>query len=487
MYIIYHLATHKYAGLSSLNKFISLWSVNYWPMITFCLSIIGMFFPMVLITFHCYLIATGQTTNEKAKNAFNFVSPYSRGCCLNIWENICVISVPISNVHIHHQPPNKEQNEAIVNKRKIVYISSEDTKQTISNNLHGNKFNNNSMSDPTDHEQQKLLNSKHRNKHKHKRQRQRDHGHGHDCEHEDDIKHVDRSDVIEIADDDPTTQCQILPHSKCSHSNDSDQCNRPHLEQHHSDNNNNNIIEEEEENIHIARYNHDYKDEEEEKLHLENMMSSHNDSSMDNHDPTPSSNIQCVDQRNSNKRTANKISLNPMQTVARYNSSELNITAHPSSHEDDDHEEEYDEHDDHDESHQYYLSQQDRYNKYKVKVKKKSMNKNKIRNKIKNKTKTKNTKIYKIVNKNMSSSKSKTSSHGPSIHHQNLESASEDTRSTLPMGMTYTQPVVYTKPASGFTAKLNENERIKQVEDIEKQIKNINMVLNICIMMVIQQ
>ena len=408
LYIILKLCQNEYKYLSPTNKFVNLWKYNYWPMITICLAICGIFFPMVLITFHCYLIATGQTTNEKAKNAFMFVSPYSRGCCMNIWENICVVTLPQSNVHIHHQPPNKSENEIIVNKRKIVYISSQDTKESIINNLHGtvnvhNKNNKSAISDPTDHEQQKLLNS--RNKRKNKRKK-RDH-----------------------SNDDNTTQCQILPHSKCSHSNNDDEDGHHnhvdhghyhrnhdqhthHNHQHHH-HHNNDIIEEEEIqitttddlnvgiNIHtIERRSYDdyrVENKEREIMTIEN-ISSPNDSSMDNNDPTPSSNAHSDDQRN--KRGHNKI--NQQHTMIGYGSGPLNITANPSSsNEEED-----------DDPHQYYIAQQEKHQQTKIKRK------------------------Y-----NRHKSKSKGSHDAPSIHHQGVGSTSgSDTHTTQQMTMTFTEP-----------------------------------------------
>jgi hypothetical protein len=98
------------------NLFVNLWVHWLWPMVTLCIAICAVIFPLILLPFHCYLIIIGQTTNERARDAFVYVSPYSRGCCGNMLEIFCVISLPVSHVHIKHQPPDKAENEVIVNK-----------------------------------------------------------------------------------------------------------------------------------------------------------------------------------------------------------------------------------------------------------------------------------------------------------------------------------------------------------------------------------
>ena len=100
---------------------------------------------------HCYLVATGQTTSEKAKAAFAFASPYTRGCLGNLRELFCLV-LPDSHVHIRHQPPDKRRHEAIVNKRKIVFLEASQLQ------LQG------AHTDVDVHEEQKLLDEAKRRK-----------------------------------------------------------------------------------------------------------------------------------------------------------------------------------------------------------------------------------------------------------------------------------------------------------------------------------
>jgi len=114
-------------------------------------------FPVALLAFHLYIASTGQTTYEilrsrelnqsEAQNPdnfsvnpdnyvpelrpFKFASPYSLGVAGNLW-NIFIKFPARSNIHIRHTPPNIEKvNEAIINKRTIVYLKPDDVQSTL--------------------------------------------------------------------------------------------------------------------------------------------------------------------------------------------------------------------------------------------------------------------------------------------------------------------------------------------------------------------
>lgn len=109
-------------------------------------------FPVALLLFHLYIASTGQTTYEILRSRevntheaemsspdqfmpelrpFRFASPYSLGMCGNLWS-ACIQVPGRSNVHIHHQPPTIERvNEAIVNKRTIVFLKPDEVLQSL--------------------------------------------------------------------------------------------------------------------------------------------------------------------------------------------------------------------------------------------------------------------------------------------------------------------------------------------------------------------
>lgn len=65
---------------------------------------------------------------------FRFASPYSLGMCCNLWNIFFVFPVKNSNIHIYHHPPPAKPNEAYINKRTIVYLSSQDIQHIIISN-----------------------------------------------------------------------------------------------------------------------------------------------------------------------------------------------------------------------------------------------------------------------------------------------------------------------------------------------------------------
>lgn len=246
-------------------------------MVTTAMSILGLFFPMVLLTFHCYLFTQGQTTNERAKGLFEFVSPYHRGCWGNVLEIFCILR-PSTNVHLHHQPPNKKENEAILNKRKIVYLSAEEAQDSLGG---GDPLSQRLCEVLPDRlqEHETLLHPQHH--------RESD-SNGHLQHHEDEDHNHDH----ELDDSQrDTTRCHILPHSKCNH---------------------NDIIEEEPNAVNGAVSVHDAN-------HYRNRLSSADDSSMENHDPTPSS------QRNQENGLNAQHDVNAMN---RHFSNPLDISPH---------------------------------------------------------------------------------------------------------------------------------------------------------------
>ena len=68
--------SEKYENSNAAEKFfIKLWNVTKsepFPVVLIVAAALAIWFPFILICFHIYLVFTGQTTNEKLKNAFQW-------------------------------------------------------------------------------------------------------------------------------------------------------------------------------------------------------------------------------------------------------------------------------------------------------------------------------------------------------------------------------------------------------------------------------
>ncbi|ETO26855.1 hypothetical protein RFI_10279 [Reticulomyxa filosa] len=81
----------------------------------------GMWFVIGLAGFHCYLAFNGRTTTEELRRRFGSENPFYQGWISNIINMCC--QIPKSQLHIHHIRPQMKENEQIVNKQTVVYLS----------------------------------------------------------------------------------------------------------------------------------------------------------------------------------------------------------------------------------------------------------------------------------------------------------------------------------------------------------------------------
>jgi len=123
-----------------------------WTLALVIFEVIIFWFPVALLSFHLWISSTGQTTYEKLRSRelnstdpnidnpdnyapelrfFKFASPYSLGLLGNLW-NVFVEFPVRSNLHLRHKPPNIERvNEAIINKRTVIYLKPDDIQHTL--------------------------------------------------------------------------------------------------------------------------------------------------------------------------------------------------------------------------------------------------------------------------------------------------------------------------------------------------------------------